>query len=217
MPFSMKFYQDQLVSDGRSASALADAHRMIFVRHGAVVINGQTLQANESAYFSGPMNMRADADWSQVWRWEIDQPNAAPALLQGMGLLSTLRLARVITTLELVAGDEWLFRLDSVTSVPGRVTPRHGHHGPGIRCLYQGTFNVQDASHVIGDLGPGDPWWESGVDTVVAWHSLQMPAIFLRATILPTALLGTMSNIWKSDGPPPQASWRLLHDEIISL
>lgn len=217
MPYSMKFYQDQLVAEGGSEAPLPAAERMIFVRHGCVVINGQHLQAQDSAYFSAPMDMQAAADWSQVWRWEIDQPNAAPALLQGMGVLSTLRLARVVTTLELTAGDAWLFRLDSVTSVPGRVTPRHGHHGPGIRCLYQGTFNVQDAAHAISDRLPGDPWWESGIDTVVAWHSLQMPAIFIRALILPTDLRGTISNIWKSDGPPAQANWRLFHDEIISL
>ena len=83
--------------------------------------------------------------------------------------------------------------------------------------FYQGTFNVQDASHAVSDLVPGEPWWESGADTVVAWHSLQMPAVFIRAMILPTALRGTISNIWKSDGPPPQANWRLLHDQIIAL
>jgi hypothetical protein len=217
MPFSMKFYQDQLVAEGGLEAPLPAAPRMIFVRHGSVLVNGRRLQAQDSAYFSEPLAMQADADWSQVWRWEIDQPNAAPVLLQGTGVLSTLRLARVITTLELAAGDEWLFRLDSVTSVAGRVTPRHGHHGPGIRCLYQGTFNVQDASHVISDRVPGDPWWESGVDTVVAWHSLQMPAIFIRAMILPTASRGVISNIWKAHGPPPKANWRLFHDEIISL
>jgi len=217
MPFSMKFYHDQLVAEGESKAPLRDAHRMVFVRHGAVVINGQNLQTQDTAYFSGPMHIQAAADWSQVWRWEVDQPNAEPALLQGTGVLTTLRLARVITTLELNVGDQWLFRLDSVTSVAGRVTPPHGHHGPGIRCLYQGTFNVQDASHVISDRNPGDPWWESGVDTVVAWHSLQMPAIFVRALILPTELQGTISNIWKSEGPSAQSSWRLFHDKIITL
>ena len=217
MPFSMKFYQDQLVEGGESAAPLRDAQRMVFVRHGSVVINGQKLNAQDSAYFAGPMQMQAADEWSQVWRWEIDQPNAAPELLQGMGVLSTLRLARVVTTLELVAGDDWLFRLDRVNSVAGRVTPRHGHHGPGIRCLYQGTFNVQDNSHVISDRVPGDPWWESGEDVVVAWHSLQMPAIFIRGMILPVAMKGSISNIWKSDGPPPKANWHLFHDEIVTL
>ena len=138
-------------------------------------------------------------------------------MLAGEGVLSTLRMARVITTLELVEGSEWLFRLDSITSAPGRVTPRHQHHGPGIRCLYQGTFNVQDASEVVQDRNPGDPWWESGAETVVAWHSRQMPAIFIRALVLPVELVGTMSNIWKSDGPPPKADWRLLIDQVITL
>lgn len=225
MPYSMKFYQDQLVNEPDNKghgelSVAADggaAHRMLYVRHGSVVINDKILSAGDSQYFSGPLQVQADADWSQVWRWEIDQPNMAPALLQGTGVLSTLRLARVVTTLELAAGDQCLFRLDSVTSIAGRVTPRHGHHGPGIRCLYQGTFNVQDASHVVGDRVPGDPWWESGEDTVVAWHSLQMTAIFIRAMILPTDLRGTISNIWRAEGPPPKANWRLFQDQTITL
>lgn len=222
MPYSMKFYQDQLVNndDGVGAGELpgaAGAHRMLFVRHGALRVNGRKMSVGDSGYFSGDLHIQAESDWSQLWRWEIDQPNASPALLQGMGVLSNLRLARVITSLELVAGDQWLFRLDRVISAAGRVTPRHGHHGPGIRCLYQGTFNVQDMSHVIGDRVPGDPWWESGVDTVVAWHSTQMPAIFIRAMILPLDCRDTISNIWKSEGPPPKANWRLFVEQSITL
>jgi hypothetical protein len=95
---------------------------MVFVRHGSVVINGRKLSAQDSVYFAGPMQMQSADEWSQVWRWEIGQPNAPPGLLQGMGVLSNLRLARVVTTLELVAGHDWLFRLDRVNSAAGRAT-----------------------------------------------------------------------------------------------
>ncbi|MCZ6844234.1 MAG: hypothetical protein O7G32_15570 [SAR324 cluster bacterium] len=213
----MKFYQDQLVTGGASNNPLPTAHRLIYVRHGAVIANGRRMEADSTGYFNEPVNFEAAAQWSQVWRWDLAWPNADPALLAGNGVLSTLRMARVITTLEMAEESQWLFRLDRITSAAGRVTPRHQHHGPGIRCLYQGTFNVQDASEVVQDRIPGDPWWESGVDTVVAWHSRQLPAIFIRALVLPVELQGAMSNIWKSDGPPPQANWHLFIDEVITL
>jgi len=60
MPFSMKFYQDQLVAEGGLEAPLPAAARMIFVRHGAVVMNGRRLQAQDSAYFSEPLAMQAD-------------------------------------------------------------------------------------------------------------------------------------------------------------
>ncbi len=217
MPFSMKFYQDQLVGGGASERPLPALHRLIYVRHGAVAANGQKMEAGACAYFGDGVSLEAASDWAHVWRWELDQPNGDPALLAGEGVLSDLRMARAITMLELEPGSRWLFRLDSITSAAGRVTPRHRHHGPGIRCLYQGTFNVQDATEAVRDVLPGQPWWESGVDTVVAWHSRQMPAIFIRGMVLPVELEGTISNIWESDGPAPKAAWRLFLDEVITL
>ena len=86
-------------------------------------------------------------------------------------MLSLPKLARVITTLEAEPGTNWLFRLVSVTSAAGRITPRHHHRGPGIRCLYQGIFNVQGESDSTGTLAPGGSWWKSGQETMVAWHS----------------------------------------------
>jgi len=215
MPYSMRFYQDQLVGGG--AGALDAAHRFLFVRHGEVTANGAPLAEDAFAYFDGPLTLEATADWSQVWRWEMALPNAEPLLLRNDDTLSSLRLSRVVTHLDMQEGDEWLFRLDTLTSAPGRVTPRHQHHGPGIRCLYQGTFNVQDGPDVMENRQPGDCWWESGDGTVVAWHSRQMPARFVRALILPTDLEGVISNIWLSEGGPPKVDWTLYLDQRIVI
>lgn len=216
MPHSMKFYHDQLIAAGK-APALPAAHRLLYVRHGSIVANGQPLDQDATGYFGDELVLEGTTDWSQVWRWELAPPNAAPVLLSGDGTLSSLRLARAITTLELAAGTSWLFRLDSITSAPGRITPRHQHHGPGIRVLYQGTFNVQDAGHATENIQPGQPWWESGVDTVMAWHSTQMPAIFIRAMVLPTDIRGEMSNIWLSNAPATRTNWRLFIDQEITV
>lgn len=184
MPFALNLYHDQIVTDGASKPPLPVAHRMLYVRHGRAVINGKTMNADEAIYCDGPVTLQASAGWSQVWRWELALPNAAPALLEGAGVLSSLRMSRVITHLAMLDKSQWLFRLDQIISAAGRIADRHQHPGPGIRCLLEGTFNVQSVESER-NLMPGDPWYETGPDTVVAWGSGQMPAKFLRGMILP--------------------------------
>ena len=67
------------------------------------------------------------------------------------------------------------------------------------------------------DIGPGDAWRESGMETVVALHSLQFPAIFIRGLLLPIELEGTVSNIWITDETPSQSNWDLLYEQKITL
>ena len=217
MPISLKFYRDQLLSTGESSSPLPAAHRLIYIRYGSVIANGETLTQGQFAYHHDPLSLQGVAELSEIWRWELSAPNETPQLLSGTDTLSLPQLARVITTLEAEPGTNWLFRLDSVTSAAGRITPRHRHRGPGIRCLYQGIFNVQGESDSTGTLAPGDAWWESGQETVVAWHSKQMPAIFLRGLLLPTDIKGEMSNIWEGDVSSPKSNWRLFVDQEITI
>ena len=77
--------------------------------------------------------------------------------------------------------------------------------------------DVEDQHHKTSDIGPGDAWWESGADTVVAWHSLQFSAIFIRGLVLPIELEGTISNIWLTDETPSQSNWDLLFERRITL
>jgi hypothetical protein len=217
MPFCLNLFHDQVVTGGASESPLPAAHRMIYVRHGRAVINGQPMNANEAIYCDRPVTLQSSADWSQLWRWELALPNAAPALLEGSGVLSSLRMSRVITGLAMVEGSRWLFRLDQITSAAGRIADRHQHPGPGIRCLLEGTFNAEQAGHSARDLFPGDAWWESGPDTVVAWGSRQMPAKFLRGMILPVEWEGKVTGTWLSGeaAKPRPGNWKLLVDKLI--
>ena len=107
-----------------------------------LLANGEPLAQNRSAYYQNPLYLSGNAALSEIWRWELSAPNDTPHLKLGTDTLSLLKIAHAITTLEVEPGTKWLFRLDSVTSAAGRITPRHRHKGPGIRCLYQGTFNV---------------------------------------------------------------------------
>jgi hypothetical protein len=112
-----------------------------------------------------PVALQSAADWSQVWRRELAVPNAAPLLLDGSGVLSSLRMSRVITHLAMLDGSCWLFRLDQITSAAGRIANRHQHPGPGIRCLLEGTFNVAQDAESARNQFPGN--WKLYVDKLI--------------------------------------------------
>jgi hypothetical protein len=215
MPLSLNLYHDQVGANGASTRPLPPSHRLLYVRHGNVEINGERLTADQAIYCGGPLTMKSAGAWSQVWRWELAPPNAPPVLLEGEGVLSSLRMSRVITSLAMSEGTHWLFRLDQIISAPGRIADRHQHPGPGIRCLLEGTFNVQQDAESGRDLVPGDAWWETGSDTVIAWGSRQMAARFLRGMVLPVEWEGKVTGTWLSGHTPPRGNWKLYLDPII--
>jgi hypothetical protein len=217
MPFSLNFYHDQIAADGAAAMALAPAHRLLYVRHGSAVINGKTVKADEALYCDGPLTLESAGAWSEVWRWELASPNAAPLLQQGSGVLSHLRMSRVVTSLALAESTRWLLRLDRILTPAGRVADRHQHPGPGIRCLLEGAFNVQQDAESARDPRPGEPWWETGSDTVIAWSSPQMGAKFLRGMLLPVEWQGKVTGHWLSGRQPPPGNWKLYVDRVIAL
>jgi len=215
MPFALNFYHDQIGAGGATAAPLAPAHRLLYVRHGRAVINEQLIAADAATDCDGPLALQSAGEWSQVWRWELAPPNAAPRLLQGAGVFSSLRMSRVITSLAMPEGTRWLFRLDQIVSAAGRIADRHQHPGPGIRCLLEGTFNVQQDIESARDLAPGDAWWETGSDTVIAWSSPQMAARFLRGMVLPVEWEGKVTGTWLSGHTPPRGNWKLYLDRIV--
>jgi hypothetical protein len=215
MPFSLNFYHDQIGANGASAAPLPPAHRLLYVRHGRAEINGQVTNADEATYCDGALTLKSAGEWSQVWRWELAPPNSAAVLLAGEGVFSSLRMSRVITSLYMPEGTRWLFRLDQIVSAAGRVADRHQHPGPGIRCLIDGTFNVQQDAESHRDLSPGDAWWETGSDTVIAWSSPQIAARFLRGMVLPVECEGKVTGTWLSGVTPPRGNWKLYLDRVI--
>lgn len=215
MPFSLNLYHDQVGADGATVSALAPAHRLLYVRHGRVAINDTIAGADEALYCDESLSLKSAGAWSQIWRWELAAPNAPPALHQGTSVFSSLRMSRVITSLYMPEGTRWLFRLDQIISAAGRIADRHQHPGPGIRCLFEGTFNVQQDAESHRDLAPGDAWWETGSDTVIAWSSPQMAARFLRGMVLPVEWEGKVTGTWLSGQPRAPSNWKLYLDRII--
>ena len=163
MSLALNFYHDQLDDEGQTSSPLPAMHRLLYVRHGSVDVNGHVMSADDAIYSDGPVSLKSDGAWCEIWRWDLAPPNAAPALHQGSGVLTSVRMQRPISNFAMLNGTQWLFRLDRIITPAGRVADRHQHPGPGIRCLKEGTFNVQQAGKSYRDLAPGDPWWETGL------------------------------------------------------
>lgn len=218
MPFNISLYHDQVMAGGVTGTSMGPLPRLLYVRDGEVAVNGRVLQAGESAAASGGYEVVGRAEWSQVWRWEVDLPNRPHTLLQGDGLLTIHRMSRLITTLDMARGSEWLFRLDQITSRAGHISDPHTHPGPGIRCLLRGTFNIsQHGEHYRGGV-PGEPWWESGGDEVVFWGSETMEASFLRGMVLPTEHAGRPTGKTSTADPNRQrARWTLHVDESFTV
>lgn len=219
MPLALNFYHDQIDAEGAASAALPAAPRMLYVRHGTVEINGQAMKPDDSCFCDGAVAIKSTGEWAQIWRWDLAPPNAAPMLHEGAGILSSLRMARVISTLALLPGTNWLFRLDQITSAAGRIADRHQHPGPGIRCLKEGAFNVQQDAESARDLAPGDAWWETGSDTVIAWSSRTMAARFMRGMVLPPEWEGKVTGSWLSGEAhvAPRGNWKLYVDKIVGV
>lgn len=216
MPSSIHFYQDQILSDGKGL--LSATNRIVYCRHGRVTINGTTISAGDAIAVIGDMDVAGEEEWSHLYRWECDLPNADATLLNGSNTLSLHRMSRVISMLDMAAGTQWLFRLDQITAPAGRVTDPHKHPGPGIRCMVEGTFNVNQDLESYRAVNPGDPWWECGEQPVIAWGSKTMHARFLRGMVLPTEVMGQTDTIKNKAGQPnkKRGQHKLLVDHVFT-
>jgi len=178
--------EDRLAA-GEDLALRPDA-RVIYVVRGAVIVESDgspvTLHENQVWHGSGACTLRSRVD-AVVWRWELRHQGAAADAERAA---ANVKLARAI---ELPARD-CLMRCDRVDFPPGGVAYTHTHQGPGIRVLLRGRFKVQAGGQTLA-LAPGDAWFESGPEPVYAEASREEPTSFIRAMILPVALLGKSS------------------------
>jgi hypothetical protein len=75
---------------------------------------------------------------------------------------------------------------------PGGIAFTHTHKGPGIRYLLNGGFTVETKGKKT-IICPGQSWFESGSEPVLAYAPDDKPGQFCRVMILPRNLLGKSS------------------------
>ena len=137
--------------------------RVIFVRAGALRVVGADpdqahVGADAAVFAAEASGVQSYREALAVLVFELVPQPPPPA--RGRVLLEH--------PIALAAGRAWLMRCDRVDFVPGGVAPAHGHKGGGIRCLLRGALRVTVGAAPRRLMRPGDAWFESGREPVVA-------------------------------------------------
>jgi quercetin dioxygenase-like cupin family protein len=87
-------------------------------------------------------------------------------------------------------------RCDRVDFEPGGIAPPHRHRGGGIRCLLRGRLEVTVAEGAPRAVRPGEAWFESGREPVLAVAAREAETSFIRFSIQPAAIRGQSSILY---------------------
>jgi hypothetical protein len=205
---------EDVFSDGAELT-LQPEPRMVFVLHGAIAVAGKPILDNEAWSGEGAAKIVAGPEGAMCWRFELSA-DARDDVVTANGVASRVKLAAPLEPL--TAGD-LLFRGDSVAFPPGGMAMLHRHQGPGIRCLVEGGIRI-DTHGRSTSYGPGGAWFESGPEAVFAQAALDRPSRFIRAMILPQALLGKSSIQYVNEedkAKPKSQSYKVYADMAIGL
>lgn len=218
--YSLRLYEDRLGVKAATATELGATNRVIYVTEGLASMSASggsaTLSANSAWFSPEAMTVTAGADGARVLRYELVAPSAPQATIASEHITSTLLLEAAV---DLEPGDNYLMRCDRVDLPPGGIAYTHTHQGPGTRCLLQGGFTVETQGHTT-HIAPGEAWFESGPDPVLAYAPDDRPGYFSRVMILPRSLKGksSLSYVKAEDADKPKLQrYTIFIDEFISL
>jgi hypothetical protein len=188
--------------------------RMIFVVHGAVMIDGRTFGDGSAWHGQSEVAIAAANEGATCWRWDLAAARNGAAA--GPGIASREKL---VARLDTLPSGELLLRGDSVAFPPGGCAYLHRHQGPGIRCLLEGGIRI-DVNGRSTSYGPGGAWYESGPEPVFAQAAMDRPSRFIRVMILPRALMGKSSIAYLNEddkAKPRSQQYQVFVDVPISL
>jgi len=191
--FALRLTEDRL---GPGAPlTLSPAPRVLYARNGAARLTALAttahLEAGTAWHGVGDAVLLADAP-AVLLRFElIDAAQLDRCDAEGAESRPLLEHA-----IELDPARGWLMRCDRVDFAPGGVALPHGHKGGGIRCLLVGTLEVTVGECAPRLMRPGDAWFESGREPVVARASPETATAFVRVSILPREIRGQSSIVY---------------------
>ena len=182
MAYSLRLIEDRLAAN--ATAPVSRAPRVLYAVEGALLADG----ASEPTPAVGPGagRARATATPARVYRVELVRQPPPPA--GGRVLLEH--------PIDLTGGSGWLMRCDRVDFDPGGVAPPHRHQGGGIRCLLQGRLEVTVGEGAPRAVAPGEAWFESGRESVLAVAARDGETSFIRVSILPAAIRGRSSIVY---------------------
>ena len=185
--YRLRLSEDTLTP--RAGYVVGPANRVLCVVAGQVSVKagGHTVLVKaENAWHGGDAaEVTAGSAGATVLRWELATPQwPAPGP------------SRLEHALDLDPGAAYLIRADRVEFEPGGVALPHGHRGGGIRRLLAGTLEVTVGEAPPRLMRPGDAWFESGREPVLARASATEPTAFVRVSVLPRELRGKSSLVY---------------------
>jgi quercetin dioxygenase-like cupin family protein len=187
MPFSLRLIEHHLAAGG--ALSLGPALRVLFPLDAATVeseTGSRAMEAETAWHGVGAVTARAAVEDARLLAFElVRQP--PPATGGGRALLEH--------PVALAGETRWLMRCDRVDFAPGGVALRHRHRGGGIRRLLRGALTVTVGEAPPRLVRPGDPWFESGREPVLA-VAADAETSFVRVSILPAAIRGQSSILY---------------------
>jgi quercetin dioxygenase-like cupin family protein len=182
MAYSLRLIEDRLAAG--AAAPAPRAPRVLYAVSGALLGGA----AAEPVPAVGPADLtaRAGPEGAVLYRAElVRQP---PPAAGGRVLLEH--------PIDLAGREAWLMRCDRVDFDPGGVAPPHRHRGGGIRCLLRGRLEVTVAGGAPRVVLPGEAWFESGREPVLAVSAAERETSFIRFSIQPAAIRGQSSILY---------------------
>jgi quercetin dioxygenase-like cupin family protein len=182
--------------------------RVLYVLAGELVIQGGTgerrVAADAAWHGHETCTVRAGATGATMLRYELRRGTTSGGAAVP-GLVTTPLLEHPI---DLDEREPYLVRADRVDFALGGVALPHRHRGGGIRCLIAGALEVTVGDAPSRLVRPGEAWFESGREPVLAKASAEILTSFIRVAILPRAIRGQTSIVYVDPEDPRRAAPR---------
>ena len=190
MAHSLRLVEDLLAPGGAWPRELSAVNRILYVAAGEVTVasgaDEHHVAAGQAWRGAGAIAGRAGDDGAHVLRFElVRQP---PPAAHGRVVLEH--------PIALAGSPAWLLRCDRVDFEPGGVARPHRHRGGGIRRLLRGHLDVTVGEGTTRRVRPGEAWFESGREPVLAVASSETETSFLRVSVLPAEIRGQSSIVY---------------------
>jgi len=211
VPYALRLVEDTLAPGARYAPPRGSIAGVFYLADGEMRAEGSAAAppAAGHAPIARPGTI-AGRQGARLLRFElVREPAPAP---EGHVLLEHA------TDLDPTAS--WLLRCDRVDFERGAVAPRHGHRGGGIRCLLRGRLEVTVGDAPMRTMKPGDAWFESGREPVLAVAAADEDTSFIRVAVLPAEILGQSSIVYMDPAEATRSrprTYTVFVDEPISL
>jgi quercetin dioxygenase-like cupin family protein len=215
VPWSLRLVEHRL--DAGALLSFTGGPRVLFVRAGALRVvgaqageEGAPISQDAAIFAAGASGIQSYRETLTVLVFELTRQPPPPA--RGRLLLEH--------PLALDPEGAWLIRCDRVDFARGGVAPAHGHKGGGIRCLLRGSLRVTVGGGPARLMRPGDTWFESGREPVVAEASATEDTSFVRCAVLPAEIRGQSSIVYLDPGQTARSrprTYTIYVDEPISL